>query len=166
MRRFWASLFDYVCISALSIFLLGAVRILYPEFSGYSIYGEVYSWSFFCIVSLVQVLITKGLTLGHASCRMILVSENGGPASAGQMIRRYLWLWVFTEMPLVAAGLLMNVRFAFIVDFVILGLTAASRIYFIMYFIDMVFRKGRLMPHDKLRGTQYKAICAAQKEEP
>lgn len=157
MRRFWAALFDYVCITALYIFLLGAVRILNPEITGYSIYGEVYGWSFFCIVSLAQVLITKGLTLGHASCRMILVSENGGYASAGQLIKRYLCLWLFTEMPLILAGLLMNVRVAFIIDLWILGLTVVSRIYFIMYFINAVFRKGKLMPHDKLSGTLYMA---------
>ena len=157
MRRFWASLFDYVCIAALSIFLLGVIRILYPEFTGYSIYGEVYGWTFFCIVSLLQVIITKGLTLGHASCRMILVSENGGFASAGQLVKRYLCLWLFTEMPLIIASLLMNVRFAVIIDLLVLGLTVASRIYFIMYFINAVFRKGKLMPHDKLSGTRYMA---------
>lgn len=113
----------------------------------------------------MQVLITKGLTLGHASCRMILVAENGETASAGQLIKRYLCLWMFTEMPLIAAGLLMNVRFAFVIDLVILGLTAASRVYFLMYFIDMVFRKGKLMPHDKLSGTLYTVICTAKKEE-
>ena len=157
MRRFWAALFDYVCITALYIFLLGAIRIINPAFTGYSIYGEVYGWSFFCIVSLLQVIITKGLTLGHASCRMILVSENGGFASAGQLIKRYLFLWLFTEMPLIIAGLLMNVRFSFIIDFLILGLIAVSRIYFIMYFINAVFRKGKLMPHDKLSETLYMA---------
>ena len=157
MRRFWAALFDYVCITALYIFLLGAIRIINPEFTAYSIYGEVYGWSFFCIVSLLQVLITKGLTLGHASCRMILVSENGGFASAGQLIKRYLYLWLFTELPLILAGLLMSVRFAFIIDLLILVLTAVSRIYFIMYFINAVFRKGKLMPHDKLSGTLYMA---------
>ena len=159
MRRFWAALFDYVCIAALSIFLFGAIRILNPEFTGYSIYGEVYSWTFFCIGSLVQVLITKGLTLGHASCRMILVSENGGFASAGQLIKRYLYLWLFTELPLILAGLLMSVRFAFIIDLLILGLTAVSRVYFFMYFINAVFRKGKLMPHDKLSGTLYMATA-------
>ena len=159
MRRFWAALFDYVCIAALSIFLFGAIRILNPEFTSYSIYGEVYSWSFFCIGSLVQVLITKGLTLGHASCRMILVSENGGFASAGQLIKRYLYLWLFTELPLILAGLLMSVRFAFIIDLLILGLTAVSRVYFFMYFINAVFRKGKLMPHDKLSGTLYMATA-------
>ena len=157
MRRFWAALFDYVCITALYIFLLGAIRIINPEFTGYSIYGEVYGWTFFCIVSLLQVIITKGLTLGHASCRMILVSENGGFASAGQLVKRYLCLWLFTEMPLIIASLLMNVRFAVIIDLLILGLTVASRIYFIMYFINAVFRKGKLMPHDKLSGTLYMA---------
>ena len=56
-------------------------------------------------------------------------------------------------------------RFAFVIDLVILGLTAASRVYFLMYFIDMVFRKGKLMPHDKLSGTLYTVICTAKKEE-
>lgn len=90
MRRLWAGLFDYVCIAAAYIFFIGAVRLLYPEFDGYSIYGEVYSWSLFCLISLVQVLITKGLTLGHAACRMVLVSENGGITSAWQLISNIL----------------------------------------------------------------------------
>ena len=49
----------------------------------------------------------------------------------------------------------MNRRFSVVVDLVILGLVFLSRIYFILYFINMVFRKGRLMPHDKLSGTHY-----------
>ena len=155
MRRLWAVFFDYVCIAAVYIFLLGVIRILYPGFTGYSIYGEVYSWSIFCIASLLQVLITRGSTLGHAACRMILMSEHGGAASAGQLIKRYLYLWLFTDLPLIIAGLLMNVRVSFIVDFIILGLTAVSRIYFFIYFINVVLRKGKLMPHDKLSRTLY-----------
>ena len=155
MRRAWAVIFDYVCIAAVYIFLLGVIQVLDPEFTGYSIYGEVYSWSFFCITCLVQVLITKGATLGHAACRMILVSEDGGAASAGQFIKRYLYLWLFTDLPLIIAGQLMSVRVSFIIDFIILGLTAVSRIYFFIYFINVVLRKGRLMPHDKLSKTLY-----------
>ena len=157
MRRAWAVLFDYVCIAVVYIFMLGAVRELNPGFTEYSIYGEVYSWSFFCIASLVQVLLTKGLTLGHAACRIILVSDNGGIASAGQLIKRYLYLWLFTELPLIIAGQLMNVRFTFAVDVMILLLLFISRIYFFIYLINVVLRKGKLMPHDKLSGTIYMA---------
>ena len=155
MRRVWACLFDYVCIAAVYVFLLGVIQILYPGFSGYFIYGEVYSWSFFCIASLAQVLITKGSTLGHSACRMILASEDGGAASAAQLIKRYLYLWLFTDLPLLIAGQLMYVRSAFIIDLIILGLTAVSRIYFVWYFINIVLRKGKLMPHDKLSKTLY-----------
>ena len=159
MRRAWAVLFDYVCIAVVYIFMLGAVRELNPGFTEYSIYGEVYSWSFFCVASLVQVLLTKGLTLGHAACRIILVSDNGGMASAWQLIKRYLYLWLFTELPLIIAGQLMNVRFTFAVDVMILLLLFISRIYFFIYLINVVLRKGKLMPHDKLSGTLYMATA-------
>ena len=157
MRRLWAGLFDYVCIAAVYIFFIGVVRILYPEFEGYSIYGEVYSWSLFCLISLVQVLITKGLTLGHAACRMVLVSENGGIASAWQMIKRYMYLWLFTEVPLIIADWLMGERFSFFIDVMIIGLVLLSRVYFFIYFINILLRKGKSMPHDKLSGTVYMA---------
>ena len=155
MRRLWASAFDYACISSAYIFLLGVIQNLNPEFTGYSIYGEVYCWIFFCMVSLLQVLATKGSTLGHAACRMILVSEDGKTASAWQLIKRYLCLLMFTELPLIIAGWLMSKRFAFIIDIMILGLVLISRIYFIIYFINVVIKKGKLMPHDKLSGTLY-----------
>ena len=157
MRRFWAVLFDYVCVAALYIFLVGAAQILNPAFTGYSIYGEVDGWTLFCILSLVQVLATRGSTLGHASCRMILVAENGGFASAGQLIKRYLFLWIFTDVPLIIAGLLMNVRSAFVIDILIMGLTALSRVYFLVYLVIVMFGNGKLMPHDKLSGTVYMA---------
>ena len=134
MRRVWAALFDYVCIAAVYIFLLGVIRILYPGVTGYSIY------------------------LGHAACRIILVSDGGSAASAGQLIKRYLYLWLFTDLPLIIAGRLMSVRFSFIIDVIILGLTVVSRIYFFIYFINVVLRKGKLMPHDKLSRTRYMAI--------
>ena len=155
MRRLWAALFDYVCTAAIYLFLLGVVRIMYPGFSGFSIYGEVYSWSFFCIICVVQVLITQGSTLGHGACRMILVSENGEKATTAQYIKRYLYLWLFTDLPLIAAGWLMGRRFTFIIDLIILGLVFISRIYFLLYFVNLVLRKGKPMPHDKLSGTLY-----------
>jgi hypothetical protein len=148
-----------VCISAVYIFILGVIRLLNPGFTDVSIYGEVYGWSFFCIISLIQVLITKGSTLGHAACRVILVSEDGGAASARQLIKRYLYLWLFTEVPLIIAGKLMDVRFAFIVDVMILLLLFISRIYFFIYFINVVLRNGKLMPHDKLSRTLYMATA-------
>ena len=157
LRRSWAAIFDYVCISAIYIFFLGMIQILDPEFTGFSIYGEVYCWFLFCLVSLVQVLATKGSTLGHAACRMILVSEDGGIASAGQLIKRYLYLLLLTETPLIIAGWLMSRRFSFLIDAMILGLLFISRIYFFIYFINVILRKGKLMPHDKLSGTLYMA---------
>ena len=155
LYSFLLSLFYELCISALYIFLIGVIRILNPEFTGFYVYAEVQSWSFFCLISLVQVLITRGSTLGHAVCRVILVSEEGGAASAGQLIKRYLFLWLFTGVPLIIAGLLTNMRFAFVIDVIILALVFISRLYFVMYFINVVLRKGKLMPHDKLSGTLY-----------
>ena len=88
---------------------------------------------------------------------MILVSEDGRAASAWQLIKRYLYLLLFTELPLIIAGWLMGRRFAFIIDIVILGLVFISRIYFFIYLINVILRKGKLMPHDKLSGTLYMA---------
>ena len=122
IHSIYTGLIVFPFIAAVYIFFIGVVRLLYPDFEGHSIYGEVYSWSFFCILSLVQVLIMKGATLGHAACRMILVSEDGGAASAGQLIKRYLYLWLFTEVPLIIADWLMGERFSFIIDVMIIVL--------------------------------------------
>ena len=84
-----------------------------------------------------------------------LLSDDGRTASARQLINRYLYLWLFTDLPLLIAGQLMYVRTAVIIDFIILGLTAVSRIYFVWYFINVVLRKGKLMPHDKISKTLY-----------
>ncbi len=37
----------------------------------------------------------------------------------------------------------------------IIVLVVLSRVYFIIYFINVVLRKGKPMPHDKLSGTVY-----------
>ncbi len=42
---------------------------------------------------------------------------------------------------------------------------AVSRIYFLIYFINMAFRKGKLMPHDKFSGTLYKLIYITKEKE-
>jgi hypothetical protein len=39
----------------------------------------------------------------------------------------------------------------------ILVLVAISRLYFVFYFINVVIRRGKLMPHDRLSGTLYMA---------
>ena len=75
---------------------------------------------------------------------MILVSEDGGIASARQLIKRYLYLLLFTDTPLIIAGWLMSRRSAFIIDIMILGLIFISRIYFFIYFINVILRKASL----------------------
>lgn len=164
MRRFWAALFDYACSMAIYIFVLGVLRILIPDFTRYSIYGQIYNLAFFCASSLVQVLLTKGSTLGHAICRLILVTEEGDIASTEQLVKRYLYLWLFTALPQSIVGWFTHGQFiVFNNDFKYLALIAVSRLYFIWYIFNVVFRKGALMPHDKLSGTLYMAIGAPEK---
>lgn len=156
MRRFWAVFFDYVCATNLYGFLLGLLRILIPSFTNTSTYEETFGWTFFCILSLLQVVMTKGSTLGHAICRMVLVSEDGGIDSTKQLVKRYLYLWLFTDLPFIIASWLTSGQFTILNnDLIALGLLLAARLYFIWYFINIVFRKGALMPHDKLSGTYY-----------
>jgi uncharacterized RDD family membrane protein YckC len=123
MRRFWAALFDYVCATNLYGFILGLLSILIPAFANVSATEQTYSWTFFCILSLLQVLMTKGSTLGHAICRMTLVSEKGGIASTGQLVKRYLYLWLFTDFPFMIVCWLTSGQFAILNnDLITLGL--------------------------------------------
>ena len=158
MRRFWAVLFDYVICAILLMFLNGALIVLIPGFKAYTNYVLTYHWTFFCIFSLVQVLLSRGYTLGHAICRMILVSKGGSAASAAQIVKRYFFLWLFTDFPLIIAELLNNGQSGTTIDIVIILLFAASRLYFVIYFIKEAVLKGeRPMAHDKLSGTVYMA---------
>ena len=163
MRRFFSVLFDYIFITLVYIFLLGVVQILYPQFFEFYIYGIIYNWSFFCLVSLIQVLLTKGSTLGHAVCRMTLVSENLEAASSWQLIKRYLFLWLFTELPLIIIGWLMNRQIVIINNFVMSLLMLGSRAYFLYYFYNALFKKGQPMPHDRLSRTFYAATRIPEK---
>ena len=52
----------------------------------------------------------------------------------------------------------MGERFSFIIDVMIIVLVVLSRVYFIIYFINVVLRKGKPMPHDKLSGTVYMSL--------
>ena len=158
-RRMWAVVFDYLCSSTLYTILCGAIAVLTPDFYAVFTNGEIYNWTFFCLYSMVLALLTGGVTMGHGICRMTLVSEKGKRASAGQIVRRYLFLWLFTELPLIIANLIAAGRFEFVNSFVIIGLLALSRVYFVAYFIFEVFRKEAIpMPHDRLSGTTYRSL--------
>ena len=158
MRRFWAVLFDYLISAILLMFLNGALIVLIPGFKAYTNYVLTYHWTFFCIFSLVQVLLSRGYTLGHAICRMILVSKDGSAATAAQIVKRYFFLWLFTDFPLIIAELLNNGQSGTIKTYAIILLLVASRMYFVIYFIKEAVLKGeRPMAHDKLSGTVYMA---------
>ena len=165
MRRVWAALFDYVGVSILLVFLNGVLYVVMPGYKNYSINTLVYHWTFFCVCSLLQVLLTKGCTLGHAVCRMILVSKDGSAASAGQLIKRYFYLWLFTDLPLILLGLLTGGQFGDINDIFTIVLFLASRTYFVIYFVkEAVLRGERPMAHDRLSGTVYMAVEIPQKD--
>ena len=166
MRRVWAVLFDFFVSTILFVFLNGVLFVVIPEFKDYSIYSLVYHWTFFCVFSLLQVLLTKGYTLGHAVCRMILVSRDGSVATAGQLIKRYFYLWLFTDFPLIIVGWPMNGHFGAVDGLLAIVLLLASRIYFVIYFIkEAVLRGERPMAHDKLSGTAYMAVEIPEKSQ-
>ena len=155
-RRFWAVLFDYICSIILYLIIRGIVLLFIPEVPSISINEWIYNWSFFCIFSLIQILLTKGFTLGHAICRTILVSNDGTKASKGKLIMRYLYLWMFTELPLLILDLSLNWNFLYNNDSLVLILLFVSRFYFLYYFYNEVIRKNpKLMPHDRLSKTAY-----------
>lgn len=155
-RRFWAVLFDYICSIILYLIIRGIVLLFIPEAPSISISEWIYNWSFFCIFSLIQVLLTKGFTLGHAICRTILVSSDGTRATKGKLIMRYLYLWMFTELPLFILDLSLNWNFLYNNDSLVLILLFFSRFYFLYYFYNEVIRKNaKLMPHDRLSKTVY-----------
>ncbi len=166
MRRFWAVLFDYVISSVVFEFLCGVLVIVIPGFNDYFIYRWEFSWTFFCVFSLLQVLITRGYTLGHAVCRMILVSKDGSAASAVQLVKRYLCLWLLTDLPYIAVNWLTSGQFGPVNDYVKLLLLFAARLYFMIYFIKEPVLKGeRPMAHDKFSGTVYMAAEIPQKKQ-
>ena len=158
-RRMWAVVFDHMCSNVIYTVLCGAIAVLTPDFYASFTNGEIYNWTFYCLWSLVQVLLTGGMTMGHVICRMTLVSETGERASAGQLVKRYVVLWLFTELPLIIANLIAGGRFEFVNSIMILGLLAASRLYFVAYFVLEVFRKEAIpMPHDRISGTTYRSL--------
>ena len=155
IRRIWAALFDYLFVLIVFIVLYGLVIVAGLDPEDYAVFSKVSVWTLFCIASLVQVLLTQGSTLGHALCRMILVSENGGVASKWQLTARYVCLWLFTELPKLILSWLPDGGL-FLVK---LTLIVVSRGYFILYFFSEVFRKGHgKLPHDRISSTTYMAV--------
>lgn len=159
MRRFWSVLFDYIFSQTILLFLCGTAIVLWPGLEHNAVYQQINDWSFFCAFSLLQVLLTNGSTLGHSICRMMLVSEKGGRASKGQLIIRYLSLWLFTGFPEVLSGLHESGQLLFLNDYVLLALLLFSQFYFVWSFFAVILGKGRKqMPHEKLSQTIYIAI--------
>lgn len=155
-RRIWSAFFDYVCSFFLFLFIDGAVTLLFPEAAKYEAEGWARLWTGFCIVSLLQVLLTRGTTLGHAICHMTLASEDGGTATSAQLIKRYVCLWLFIELPVIAAEWLTSGQFAFINDYIAVGLDLISGVYFYIYLARQFFKRvEKPMPHDKLSRTKY-----------
>jgi len=157
-RRFWAVLFDFVCSEIIYLFIPVLVVVLFPNAPQVNLNEWIYDWTFFYIFSAIQVLITGGWTMGHAACRMVLISEDGKPADRWQVIKRYFYVWLFTDFPLMIAVRSSGIHLSFMNDLILLSLMIASRFYFIYYFFNEVIRSGaRKMPHDKLSKTVYMA---------
>lgn len=158
-RRALAVLFDYACSLALYLFLRGTALIFIPNSPAFSVYEPFNSWSFFCLFSLLQVLLTRGCSLGHTLCRMTLVSEKGGLASRWGLLKRYALLWLFTELPLIVVKLLPSAPESVGFDLFVLLLYLASRGYFVWYALRLLRKKGgQPLPHDRLSGTVYAAV--------
>lgn len=171
-RRFWASVFDYVCCDIIFVFIGGIVGMLLPEAlrEQYLEYRWMFFWTYFCAICLLQVLLTHGATLGHAICRMILVSEEKESATSQQLIRRYLYLWLFVQVPQLVYVLSTVVYIPYRDSLIMVILRAlillSARLYLIMYFINEFCRRGAvLMPHDKLSRTLYMAIPLPSKRD-
>ncbi len=171
-RRFWASFFDYVCCDIIFVFIGGIVGMLLLEAlrEQYLEYRWMFFWTYFCAICLLQVLLTHGATLGHAICRMILVSEEKESATSQQLIRRYLYLWLFVQVPQLVYVLSTVVYIPYRDSLIMVILRAlillSARLYLIMYFINEFCRRGAvLMPHDKLSRTLYMAIPLPSKRD-
>ena len=156
MRRFWSALFDYICSDILRGVLFGGISILTQGSENHFIYSLFSSLTFFYLYCLIQVILTKGSTLGHGLCRMVLVSDKGGAATTGQFVKRYLYLWLFTELPMLPARMMTGGPLETpIYSFLFMALVLISRLYIAAYLIIAVSQKSVRMPHERLSGTYY-----------
>jgi hypothetical protein len=81
-------------------------------------------------------------------------------------VKRYLYLWLFTEFPMLLArmmtgGPLETPKYSFL----FLALVLISRLYFAAYLIIAVSQKNVRMPHERLSGTFYIATVIPEKEK-
>ena len=166
MRRIWSNLFDYLCSDFLFSVLVGGIAVLAPDYENHIVYKLLFSsWTFLYLYCLVQVIFTKGSTLGHGLCRMVLVSEKGGVATTGQFVKRYLYLWLFAEFPMLLARMMLIAKLEMVCNGIpFLALALASRLYFAAYLIIVVRQKNVRLPHEKLSGTFYMAAVIPEQE--
>ena len=166
MRRLWSALFDLAATAVLFVVASGAVTFAAPNAKTYTDYAWTYFLSWFCLFSLLQTLIGRGATLGHAICRMMLTSESGEKATAWQLIRRYAVLWLCTEGPILLGSYLTGGRFLSINETAAVVITVIARFYLILYVLNEIFRRGhRRMLHDRLSGTTYVSTLTPQRAE-
>ena len=158
LRRFWAIVFDIIGCYFCFAFIFGVLEfLLLRNVDACKDFIAFFFWTAVLIISLIQVLITGGGTLGHVLCRIMIVSADGGWASKKQLCLRYLFLWLFTDCPILIASLLSNL-FNDIPGVIIIVLNVVSYVYFAIYIVNVLFRKNTfMMPHDKLSGTVYAA---------
>lgn len=160
LRRFWAAFFDVLCCYFCFMFVTGIFEYAFPELTeNYKDFIAFFFWTAVYIIELVQVLITGGGTLGHALCRMMLVSEDGSKAKRTSLVLRYFLLWLFTDFPTLAAAGLPHL-FKDIPCVIIIALKVVSVAYIVVYMVNSIFRKKSfVMPHDKFSKTFYSAIA-------
>lgn len=164
-RRLTASLVDFTVTMVIYTFIQGVQSLLMPD-SPVTDTAMSRTWSFFCVFCLLQVLLTRGYTVGHAVCRMVLVSSDGKTASVTQMIKRYLCLWGFIELTSILGTLLRRAEVQLLDGWLPLMLFTVSDLYLIIYFFRGLFGKEqKSMPHDRLSGTVYMSGIGTKTKE-
>ena len=158
-RRLTAVIFDYLFIYLLYVFLRYILIRANPELSIYFEEGYEFYWSLFCLVSLIQVLLSNGFTLGHMICGIRLVSANKSRLS---YILRYFIIWLFTDgLLLLRQYLTNNIIINSDISFLLIII---SRLYLLIYFFIQLFSKeNKKMLHDKISKCEYVSIVS-QKE--
>ncbi|MBR2524692.1 MAG: VanZ family protein [Clostridiales bacterium] len=155
-RRFWAVSFDVLCCILLHQFIVMAAEMFVP---GFFVDGIISFWSMFCLMSILQIIVFKGATLGHAICRITLVSTDGRRPAAGQIVKRYVMLWLFLEAPAIILHLIPFGEMNLIKSVLVLVLYLLIPFYVYWYFINIVCLRGeRILPHDRISGTTYIAV--------
>ncbi|MBO4360012.1 MAG: VanZ family protein [Eubacteriaceae bacterium] len=166
-RRLVASFVDFCLSMMLYTFMQGAQSILDPDSAALTDTAMSRTWSFFVVFCLLQVLLTKGYTVGHAVCRMRLSAADGKSATVWQMVKRYFILWCFIDLSSLLGTLLRNSSWQEVNDsWLPLILITVSDMYLIVYFLRGMFGKQQKpMPHDRWSGTAYVSSIGKQNSE-